>query len=74
MGKLAEIAKELYDDGLKEGKVECIKSVLYKKVKNFPEYDWCSVLEDAPMEKIDRIKDKLLEISSWEDVEIILNA
>lgn len=74
MEHLAEIARELYDDGLKEGKVECIKSVLYKRVKKFPSYDWKLMLEDAPMEKIDKIKDTLLDISSWEDVEVILNS
>lgn len=72
MGTLAEIAKELYDDGMKEGKTEYIKKLLIKKLKSVPKEKIMMLMEDVSIEKLDEIGDKVLEIDSLEEIEQIL--
>ncbi len=72
MGHLAEIAKELYDDGVKEGKSDCIKRILSKKLNEFPNDRWEKLIDETSLEKLDRISDEIFKIKSWDDIEKIL--
>ena len=72
MGNLAEIAKELYDDGMKEGKTEYIKKLLIKKLKSVPRKEIDILMEDMSIEVLDEIGDKIFEITSWEEVDKML--
>ncbi len=73
MGHLSEIAKELYDDGVKEGKSDCIKRILSKRLSEFPNENWKRQLDETSLEKLDRISDEVFRIKSWDDVEKILD-
>jgi len=72
MGNLAKIAKELYSDGMKEGKTEYIKRILSKKLNLFPGEEIEVLMEETSVEKLDEIGDKVFEINSWEEVYVIL--
>ena len=55
MGNLAKIAKELYSDGMKEGKTEYIKRILSKKLNLFPGEEIEVLMEETSVEKLDEI-------------------
>ena len=72
---LAEISKEIYEDGLNDGfekgKIEAIKKLLTKKLK-CENNEICMLMEDASIEKIEEIEDNIFEFNSWNEVYDIL--
>lgn len=80
MGNLAQIGKEIFFDGLSqgrkegrnEGKIALIQKILSKKLNSFPPKEIILKLNGATIEKIEKIEDTIFEINSWEEVEFIL--
>lgn len=74
---LAEITKEIYEDGLNDGfekgKMEAIKKLLTKKLK-CENKNVCDLIESASTEKLSEIEDNIFEINSWNEIyEILTN-
>ena len=82
MGNLARIGREIFNDGLcqgreegrKESKISLIQKVLAKKLNSFPSQQILLKLNMASIEELEKIVDKIFEIESWSEVESILEA
>lgn len=84
MGNLARIGREIFNDGLcqgrKEGevqgkieaKISLIQKILSKKLNSFPPQQILIKLNVASIEKLEEIEDKLFDIESWNEVKNIL--